>query len=234
MFIASTAVLPLFYFFKKEANTSHRFIYVTITSLAFVACFMTQQRAAFGLLIVSLVGAFFLFGKRKYTWFLLLGIIFLSFSQIDFSAMIDDEKYGRIGTMLDFKDDETRQSLRLLASDYISNNLFWGGPEKYLKLAGEQSHNFFYNAFIYGGLFGGITVIVLFVMMNVRCFSNIVKGFKAINLSAFYGIGLLTFFTCGFFHNGSLVLGSSQIFVLFALMIVAEKLEKKPKGNRVK
>lgn len=224
MFISSTGVVPLFGYFYKKNSLIIRILYLLITLLAVIACFMTQQRAAFGLLLFGIIMSFIRFGSKKIVIFLLFSLFIISICGINLTTVVAEDNIGRIGTMLDFKGDISRNMLRKEAIQFIKNNLLWGGPESFKFIAGNSAHNFFLNAFIYGGLFGGISVVVMFIMMLQRVLLVIYKA-KSLNLSFFYSIGLLAFFLCGFFHNASIVIGSSQIFILFSLMLVADYLE---------
>lgn len=51
--------------------------------------------------------------------------------------------------------------------DFVIENLFLGGPMLYSETFPIAPHNFFLNALIYGGLFGGICAIYLYVRMTL-------------------------------------------------------------------
>lgn len=226
MFIASTGVISLYGMLNKEKKTIEKVIYMFITLLAIVACFMTQQRAAFGLMILGIAVILLLYGNKHVALLLLFVFVLLFFfNNSIFETLQNDERLGRFVEILNLKDDESRKALREAAENFLDNHLLWGGPEKYQMLAGKASHNFFYNAFIYGGLFGGLTVLLLFTMMVFRSFMVIKNGLRRDRLSPYFAVGLLIFLGCGFFHNASLVIGSSQIFILFSMMLVTERIE---------
>lgn len=233
MFIASTSVVSLYGVLRNDVTIYVKVLYIGIAALAFIACFMTQQRAAFGLMLLGYAYVFFLLGGKKIAWIIIVLFSIFFLNDIGLDILLSDERLGRFGELLSFKEDESRNDLREIASTFLSDNLLWGGPQKYQLLAGYASHNFIYNAFIYGGLFGGICVISLSIMMIIRSIKVIIK-YNEKKLSPFFAIGLLVFLGCGFFHNASLVIGSSQIFILFSLMLIAEHFEANLNNRDIK
>ncbi len=225
MFISSTGVVAMGMTFRQASKKLSRIFYFGIAICAIVACFMTQQRAAFYLMLLSYIVVLLMFTRHK----IVVGIVVLLFILLavgEGSDIIYSEDVGRMSLSTLNMEDDTRQDLWDNAFDFISSHLMWGGPLAYQQLNhGLQSHNFFLNAFIYGGLLGSIFIILMFLMMCWRCFVCILRGWGKRRLSCCFAIGVLIFFVCGFFHNASLVLGSTQIFILFPLMLVGENIE---------
>ena len=225
MFIASTGVVAMGMTFRQASNKNARLLYLIIAICAIVACFMTQQRVAFYLMFMSYIVVLLVYTKHKVV--VGIGMLLLAVFAIgEGAAIINAEEMGRMSISSLNLEDDTRHDLWGNAVDFISSHLMWGGPLAYQQLNhGLQSHNFFLNSFIYGGLLGAISVILMFLMMCLRCFICILRSLSKRRISCCYAIGVLIFFICGFFHNASLVLGSTQIFILFPLMLVGEKVE---------
>ena len=227
MFISSTGVVAMGMTLKQAFPPKSRIFYLIVAICAIIACFMTQQRAAFYLMVLSYIMVLLTYTRHKVVVGIGLGILLFMVLAVGEGAVgIYSDDIGRMSLSTLNMEDDTRHGLWGSAVDFISSHLMWGGPLAYQQLNhGLQSHNFFLNAFIYGGLLGAIFVILMFLMMCLRCFICILKGLSKKRLSCCFAIGVLIFFVCGFFHNASLVLGSTQIFILFPLMLVGETIE---------
>ena len=128
----------------------HKFIIVfslgiIISSL--ISSFMTQQRAAFALVVLTVViGIYTVFRKKPIilmSLILISGIILL-ISQ-DILSQLD------VGRLNDSSDTH-RGMLATEAIDFIFDHPFLGGPVSFLKKAGLPAHNFILDTYIYSGL----------------------------------------------------------------------------------
>ena len=123
--------------------------------------------------------------------------------------------------------DDTRERLLRNGLNFVADNTMWGGPLAYMDAnAGLPSHNFILNALIYGGLFGGIILIVLFAKILIKAIRLVFNKYKRNSSSFFCAIALICFLLQGMFHNESLITGSTLLFVLFSLMLTSDKLER--------
>ena len=91
---------------------------------------------------------------------------------------------------------------------------------------GLPPHNFFFSAFIYGGMFGGITLIYLFFKMCKDTILIVLKKSKTENYAVIFSVSLFLFLIQGLFHSGTLVDGEALIFVLLAVAITANKFKE--------
>ena len=214
IYIGTLGVLP-FCFMKK-----HSLLSILAVSLAVVACFMCQERAGLYLLLASTIFLVFKLSGKKINNIILvvvlaIGIIFLQ--DLSFSNL------GRIGEV-DFSGD-TRHDIWDYFARFFSENWMWGGPNSFRAMTGKLAHNYFYNAFIFGGLMGGITVIILFFMIVARCLKNCLNR-KALPENVVLSVALLSLMAQGLVHNTSLVTGDAIIFLLLPMVILSEKNKK--------
>lgn len=217
MFLGALGVIPFTLLRGSKFRT--KVISVISIALSVVACFMCQERAGLIALLLSIFYLIFKMTNKKYILVLALLALIPIISTVNFGAY----DLGR------FKDvsirNDTRESIWNYFGMFFSENWLWGGPLKYQLLAGHLPHNFIFNAFVFGGLFGGIAVILLFTMIIVRGISNLINKYCSFRTVVFT-VSLLAFLLQGFVHNASLVTGDIEIFLLLGLMVVSESIDK--------
>lgn len=221
MFISSLGILPFIYLskIKKEKSMLLKISCWISLALSAIACFMCQERAA--LLMFTAALLYLLWNQTKNKIVIILAIVggifyFSTYTITDMSIL---------GRFTDFSvDDDLRSDIWNTAQTYIADNLMWGGPLHFLQKAGHFPHNFFYNALIYGGLLGGIFVIVVFFKIVIRAIKSLRKGSSSEEIV--YAIALLSYLMQGMFHNASLVTGSVTIFVLLGLMEASKAISQ--------
>lgn len=221
MFISSLGILPFIYLskIKKEKSMLLKISCWISLALSAIACFMCQERAA--LLMFAAALLYLLWNQTKNKIVIILAIVggifyFSTYTITDMSIL---------GRFTDFSvDDDLRSDIWNTAQTYIADNLMWGGPLHFLQKAGHFPHNFFYNALIYGGLLGGIFVIVVFFKIVIRAIKSLRKGSSSEEIV--YAIALLSYLMQGMFHNASLVTGSVTIFVLLGLMEASKAISQ--------
>ena len=228
MYIGATAILALYWGLNKKETFAKRFWYLLIYTVGVNACFDTQQRAAFFCLIMMSVFLFWKSIHNNFFHIILVGValvlIVYSNQQIGLS---NGEVLGRMSVVN--LENDSRYDMWQRAITYIVENPF-GGPVSFLHINNNMpAHNFFLNAFIYGGLLGGIVVIALFFKMIIIIIKEIkfTNTSGSLSLSSYYAISLLIYFICGMVHNSSLVFGSVLIFILFPLMLCGRYFEQK-------
>lgn len=220
MYIGATAILALYWGLNKKETFAKRLWYLLIFTIGVIACFDTQQRAAFFCLIMMSV---FLFWKSIHNSFFHIILVCVALVLIVYlnqqNGLSNGEDLGRM-SVVNFEND-SRHGMWQRAITYIIENPF-GGPVSFMRINNNMpAHNFFLNAFIYGGLLGGIVVIALFIKIIIIIIKKIkpTNTSGSLSLSSYYAISLLIYFICGMVHNSSLVFGSVLIFILFPLML---------------
>lgn len=221
MFISSLGILPFIYLYKSrgQRNILLKIICWCSIALSAIACYMCQERAALLMFAASLI--YLLWNWTKNKKIMVLAIIGDAFY---FGTYFVNDA-SMLGRFADFSvDDDLRSNIWDAAKNFIAENLMWGGPLHFLQKAGHFPHNFFLNALIYGGVIGGIFIIVVFLKIVYRVVRAIRKGSSSEEIV--YATALLSYLMQGMFHNASLVTGSVTIFVLLGLMESSKAISK--------
>lgn len=221
MFISSLGIIPFIYLskIKKEKSKICRAICWCSLGLSSVACFMCQERAALMMFVAALL--YLLWNQTKSKLIIIIAFLIGAF----YLGSTPANNISGLGRFTDFSvDDDLRSNIWNTAETFISNNLMWGGPLHFLNIAGHFPHNFFFNALIYGGLIGGVFVIVLFIKIITRGIKSIRRGTTSEEIV--YATALLSYLMQGMLHNASLVTGSVTIFVLLGLMEASKEIKQ--------
>ena len=124
-----------------------------------------------------------------------------------------------VGRFSDLNDD-TRDTLYTQGWEYVLAHLWTGGRLAFSEQMNLSVHNIFLNAFMYGGLFGGILIIIIYFKMCLGCLRLIFKNYvNNINPSSALAYSLLIYNLISLTHNNSLLTGDPIIWVLYALMM---------------
>lgn len=210
-FVSSLGVFGLLGSLNKTKAIS-RILYLTVTALTFFSLFIIQQRMAF---ILFLIIAGIIYYKR----FPLLTIIVGVFIAIMYSIYGLELNETTIGRFSDLNDD-TRDTLYTQGWEYVLAHLWTGGRLAFSEQMNLSVHNIFLNAFMYGGLFGGILIIIIYFKMCLGCLRLIFKNYvNNINPSSALAYSLLIYNLISLTHNNSLLTGDPIIWVLYALMM---------------
>lgn len=223
MFVSSIGTLA-FGFAYVASNRCAKLLYLLCGLLGLVACFMTQQRSAFYIMLLSFFLIFYLAKDIKPLIIFLVVFIFLS-SFVDLSVIFNEEMMGRLVFSDNLLKDNSRAILTQNAISFLGEHLFAGGPMEYFSLNGMPAHNFFLNAFIYGGLIGGLILVVMFFKILFLAMSRIFKTKNKVSISSVCFIALSGFLGQGLFHNESLVFSATLIFILLPLALVCANKE---------
>lgn len=208
----------------RSQKVIFRILNIAICMTGLAACFMTQQRSAFYMMLAAYIICMFVCFRKKIVLAVLI-IIPIIYYCVDVNLLFNEDNIGRLA-LENSKLDDTREKLWSDALDFISENSLWGGPVAYASLNnGLASHNFFLNAFIYGGFCGGIVLIILFFKifaMSIMKLVNMVQFGNLRQTQFFCLVALIIYLLQGLFHNESLVTGSVVLMLLLALVLVAD------------
>ena len=131
-------------------------------------------------------------------------------------------------------DSDGRSELRNVAWEYIFNNPF-GGAFEFFDANNRPPHNYFTNAFLYGGIVGGICLIVLLILQVIRIFPYVIHNPKTNNeqWAFIFGLMYIDLSINSMVHNASLVTAQSIYFYVcwgaFLAFATLEEKEKKVK-----
>lgn len=117
-----------------------------------------------------------------------------------------------------------------------------GGNFEYLASGGGYPHNCFVNALLYGGIFGGSILIVMYfvqLIMVIKVVYNYVVKKSGSTMLLVFSLAYLTYMVNSLVHNASLVAGNEMFFLLWAAVVsLLDTLEiKEPipeRKNRIK
>lgn len=181
-----------------------------------VSCFMTQQRASFGLVLLCIcIYLYVEFRKNIYAFFL-FGVLIIIFG---LNLNIGDIDMGRLSDMTN----DSRSNLYNLAITFISNNPIFGGPVSYQRLTfGYTSHNIVLDSWISSGFFGFLVMMFLFIRTIILGLKTLYNGIMVKSQNRFMIFGSLAVLNAMFYgltHNTSYLDGNVLIFIVLALLL---------------
>lgn len=221
-FIAVTSPLVLC-LIRKDSSKIIKILVFFVGITSCIASFMTQQRTAFALVLLSVfIYILVIFKKNPLLIFILSLFCFpivisnIEFSQVDIGRLADNS-------------DEIRSNLYKMAFEFISDYPLFGGPMKFQNSAGLSTHNILLDSWIFAGFFGFVIMILLLFKTIINSFNILVKGFKLTNPDTFMifsAIATINAMAYGFLHNTSYLTGDVIIFLVLSLMLKSFELRR--------
>lgn len=124
---------------------------------------------------------------------------------------------------------EGRTRLNDKSIEFLSSNP-WGGFFDFFKQYHVYPHNLFFNALIYGGIIGGLSIFSLLWKQAIFMFSTITKKIDENDYDFFiFSLMFIAYNLCSLTHNQSVVTGDPTFWVLWALCVTIHKNTKKTK-----
>lgn len=223
---AAFALLSL-YMIVLSKNFFYKTTFVLISLFLFYSVFLTQQRLITFLSLIIYLYFYYRYFNLRYVSLLfvfpMLGLSMLYF----YNIMLESDSLGRMSNL----EDEQRETLLAKSIQFVIDNFLFGGQIRaanYLESAGlvNSAHNIFLNAFIYSGVFGAVFVIILFGRMLRQSVNAILRKNALQNPSFFIGIALIVYLLNSLAHNSSLVSGDEFIWILFAMLVKSQSIER--------
>lgn len=209
-----TMMLPIFslyYIFEKKSSVLMKYVWWTLFVFFLFTSFIIQERFPF--LLTSLMTIFIIWSKthNKFILFIFgfLSIIIL----IPYLMNSDLIQNSRLFTTSNDLDDDTRIPIFQKSIEFINSNLIYGGVRSGIKYIGSMPHNFILNAFLYGGIVGGITVLMVILFQFRKSFYFVYKKKMLIIPLAFIAYSLN-----GLTHNNSIVTGDVMLWILWGII----------------
>lgn len=212
-------ILPLipFYFFSQGKM---KLVIASIFSIFFlIILFLIQQRSCF---IFSSAMLIILLLKNKIisTNGLFIILTFLSVPTIYLLMELINSDVVQNSRLISHTE-ESRTQIYSLAIAFIQDNLLFGGLEKFRSLARFSPHNIVLNSFIYGGLMGGLILMVLYISQLLLSISLLRYRQKSTVAAIFITLSLNALL-----HNNSILTGDLQIWILWGAVFCVSKLNK--------
>ncbi len=214
------------YMLRSARGLRLKTVYILIALFLFFVVYLSQQRLVFYLTAMAYLYYFF---KRQRAIligaFMGLGIVSLGNSM---NLFVEGSNLGRIGNY----QDEDRLFLYSRAVVFIKGNFLFGGQHaaaNFFINSGavvQSAHNFILNAFIYSGVFGAVSVILVFIKMINTSARMVIFRSNTNNISFHIATGMLIYLLNSFAHNLSLVTGDEIIWILFFMLLKAISFEK--------
>lgn len=181
----------------------HKLITFTSSIVILVGLFFCQQRSAFYLSIIVLiiVGWKYLQKNLKTKLLVIISLLFAIFYLLPWieSYAIDS------GSRIVDTDLTGRDEIWTAASDFFSENWFWGGFDKFVQEYGRYPHNLVFSAYFAGGLIGGTILMVLIVMLLINSLKSLRYSDKN-NITLLVSLCLIVVLIAdSFTHNTGLV-----------------------------
>lgn len=222
---ATLCILSLYFIFGKEKRLW--WVAIIIFAIGVIGSFVIQERSPMGLLTLFTLFIIWKYSPRELLISLCIVGCFILF-YFDLFSLLDPDKIGRFADITKF--DSDRQQLVQNAITFISDHWLLGGDYLYHQVYDLTPHNFILHALIYSGLFGALTVFVLFVKIIVDT-GRILICDKIRIPAFFFGCALIIFLANGFTHSSSLITGDNIIWLLYALTLRDIQLNKKIHEN---
>ena len=180
------------------------------------ASFVVQQRAPFYLLVAVSVVVFLkaiLLGKSRIKWMFVLALLIVvpvGFNYLFDLLIMGNTRYN-IGLETTGRDEIYQQSM-----DFISNNMLFGGFFK----SGLAPHNMFLTAWISGGIFGFIAIVIMTIMQITAVIRMLIKKIdKEVFVCLLFGLAFIGFTMNSMFHNAGMTSGDFVIWTLWAAFL---------------
>lgn len=211
-------ITPLcFCLFSKRNSPIIKIFGFIVLICSIIAVFMSQQRAAFAVVILTLLFYLFnIFRKYPFTIICLLSILLISSC-----LFISNDPNIELGRMADASDN-LREKLIIKGISFIEDHPLLGGPISFLKQTSLPAHNLILDSYIYSGLFGFIIMMILFAKTTWQSTSMIITGMSRKNSSlliAFTAISVINCMIYSCLHTTSYLSGEVIIFILLAIML---------------
>lgn len=213
-------------FFSKDRMP--KIFNIVLLLLGLVASFVAQERT--GTAIACVFSAYLLFkyfgqkGNIKLiaASFILFIIALPYIWPIIENILFDtNSRYGTIDNGIEVRD--------VIGDNVVSYLLYnpLGGFYGFMDISEHAPHNLLYNTLIYGGLFGGFIMLVLYI----KQISLLVRNFfrlhvKEDNAAFLFTIAYSATILNGLTHNCSFVRGDSICWLLFAVVVAFSEKDK--------
>ena len=217
--VGSLATIAL-YKFRDAAKMGYIIIYGLVLLLIAYSLIVIQQRMAFFLFIIVLAAV--LYYKSKPLTVVMVGIIFVAYLLNGIN--VGEEQLGRLVDL----DDKNRYILYSEGLEYVISHLWVGGRSEFMAAHSLSVHNVILNAFMYGGFFGAILIMIIYMRMCMKSLKIIIASFMghSTGKTSMFAYALLIYNIISLTHNNSLLTGDPIIWVLYGLMLLSLKFEK--------
>lgn len=214
---------PLVFSYYRLENKISFILSIVFTIVGVVAIFLTQQRAASYLFLMSLSVYLFTVVIKKPGYLLLL-IAVLTLVGSEISGFLSGIDLGRLVS----GHDDSRSSMFKYAIEFIPNHFLFGGISDFTSVTGLSAHNILLDSFIFAGVGGFITLMTFDIRIGLLCarkVSSYING-KCSLMTFALAMAMATCTLYGFTHNTSVLTGDVVVFILLALFLKSIQFDK--------
>ena len=220
-FLSATALLTLY---NKKSNF---YINSLLWLVIIAASFLAQERAGFMVAVVFsafIVGDYY-FSKSKTAGFFALVIILIVIASVGYSFM-DDILTSELRYAKGLEGD-ARGEYRNITWNYISHNPM-GGFFDFDAGGHKHPHNFFLNAFLFGGIIGGICLIVLMFLQILKIVPYLfrIKESEESKWAFIWGLMYIDYTINSMVHNPSIAQGVVPFFIWWGAFLAYSELNE--------
>jgi len=227
-FLSAACVLSL-----CASNDKTKILSFVIFLLNFYALYLVQQRSGFfvGLMCIAFYVIITMNRSRreKYFYITLLLLAFLSMEFLGNQVFSFEEmRYSTIGLEDNYRRGFSKKGWEF----FLANPL--GGIYAFRAAGNIDPHNLFVNALLYGGLFGGVLILVYIVYQLVLVSKIMIDTYRSKKYSSLllaFSLAYLCYTINSLFHNMSLLYGDVMYFLLWGGIVSLLEVENR-KSNQ--
>ena len=130
----------------------------------------------------------------------------------NYSNILKESRFAELGL-----EDTGRGDIYEQTTDYLMDHPFIGGYHRLVQIYGMAPHNLFLNAFIYGGIVGGIAILFILFWQAIPLWRTLRRKIVRTNPVCFFaGLAYVAFTLNSLAHNRSIVTGDEFLWMLWA------------------
>ena len=196
-------------------HKSYRLIGLIFSIIIFAGLFFCQQRSAFYLSVFVLLLVGWKLTRRDlqtkiFALLISLAIVFYLFPRLESYAI--DSGSRIVDTSM-----TGRTEIWATATNFISDHLLIGGFDSFIHQTGKYPHNLILSAFLAGGLFGGIILMIMIITIFIKVLKSLSYSDKN-NISLLVSACLIFVLICdSMTHNTGLIEADFATFLAMSL-----------------
>ena len=220
-----TAIIAPILFIKHAERNSILLLLIQILLIGvnLYGCYITQQRNAFILFLLSASIIALKFVKKRPV-ISLFGVLILFISIGYIVTGLESFEWGRLFSL----ENDARTRLWNQAILFIQDHPLFGGPISFQNQTGVSAHNVFLDSMIYSGFGGFFFIAFLWTWSIFMAIKYLILGImsKVPNITFGLSIAVFNMMVYGLFHNTSFLTGYNIIFIVLACFLCSIKLVK--------
>ncbi len=213
-------VIPFAFYLLDIEKRKYPIILIILVNV--LASLILQQRAAFYVVIFSVILSSISLKRRKVTFIVWIGLL-LFISLLYFNFFFDS--YKDVSRLLDISRG-SRMEIFSKGFNFCLAHPIVGGLEKYLEINnGVSPHNALLNAWIRGGILGLSAILLIIVKSLSVSLKSIYENFGLRGLPFYSGVVMINLIVLSFTHNASFATGDILHFTALGVLLKSNLAE---------